>query len=117
MHTEGSHPHHTKLLSPGLGDALLLAFDKLAHRLPSGLLPSLSGPFTLVTIRPCILLYLLHSSPHNLEIIHVLVCMLSDCLAYLGFKSHEGRGSLSVLFTNVPPETRTQWALSECLLS
>lgn len=33
MHTEGSHPHHTKLLSPGLGDALLLAFEKLARRL------------------------------------------------------------------------------------
>lgn len=53
MYTEGSHPHHTKLLSPGLGDALLLAFDKLAHRLLSSQAPQRPPAFSKWTFHSC----------------------------------------------------------------
>lgn len=77
MHTEGFHPHCTKLLSQGLGDTLPEALEKLAHMLILQLLALSSLPEASCFLPSCYCpsLYLAcFSSFHNLELYMCWLC-------------------------------------------
>lgn len=97
-HIRRPYHHHycTELRSPGPGDTLPLALEKLDHML------ILQAPGLVFPPRGlhscCPSWYLVHCviAHTEFERTHVLVCVLSDGFSHLGCECREGRGSVSV---------------------